>query len=393
MEGFRQRVAWGRAKEYIRRYHPKMITVAGNYGTAMTAQALQQVLGERHTIRIPDPSPVDEFDVPLSILGLQSAKERLTWMKLLIGSKTKELAEKEPDTIVVEVKPFKPGQVDFIAGQYKARIGIITGIGTAHLDYFQTTKMIAHEISSLLTQRNKPETLILNIDDPFATDIQKAGKVHTITYGESERADIRLVRANRIGTTKFAAEIQIRKVRHEVVFHHVSGKHLILHTLPALAAARALDMDIEEALQNISQVKAPKGYFAVHKQNGYILIDDSATALPETVEPGLRALASFSGKRKIAVIGSFENLGHQTQSVYQRIGEKAAEVSDILIVVGDEAKPLASAALKTKQADIHHFHSAADAGKWIGSYISAGDALYITGATSLGMKQIVERLI
>src|SRR5688572_17154421 len=101
MQKLGERVLWLRVRDYLRRYHPAVIGVTGSSGTELTKDALTLLLaGSRHVRVAPVPMR-SRAAVALAALGATSEKITTSWLRLLAGSRVKELAEEEPTIILL----------------------------------------------------------------------------------------------------------------------------------------------------------------------------------------------------------------------------------------------------------------------------------------------------
>ena len=73
------------------------------------------------------------------------------------------------------------------------------------------------------------------------------------------------------------------------------------------------------------------------------IVDDSYNASPGSVTAALDLLAGLPGRR-VAVLGEMLELGDAHVAGHLEVGEAAAGVADLLVVVGDEALAIADGA-------------------------------------------------
>ncbi len=73
---------------------------------------------------------------------------------------------------------------------------------------------------------------------------------------------------------------------------------------------------------------------AVHTENGALLLDDTYNASPESTLAALNLLDEMSG-RKVAVLGDMLELGPYEKQGHEMVGDRAAEVCDELVAVGE----------------------------------------------------------
>ena len=119
----------------------------------------------------------------------------------------------------------------------------------------------------------------------------------------------------------------------------------------------------------------------IEGKNGSVLIDSSYNASPDSMELALNVLSSFSGRR-IAALGTMNELGELSESAHIRLGKLAAQHADLLIAVGSEAKFIALGALNEglSRSDIHSFKNSRDAGEFLSGLLEQGDVVLLKGS-------------
>jgi UDP-N-acetylmuramoyl-tripeptide--D-alanyl-D-alanine ligase len=116
--------------------------------------------------------------------------------------------------------------------------------------------------------------------------------------------------------------------------------------------------------------------------NGSKIIDDSYNASLETVIAGLDTIDQLSG-RKIAVLGSMNELGSHSIKSHREVGEKAAKVVDLLVTIGTPAEEhLASSAAQAglSQEAIKVFRTPYEAGHYLKPIVKKGDIVLVKGS-------------
>ena len=394
-------ILWQRASDYVKRYHPKLIGITGSTGKTMTKEAIALALGDNPALRISPLSYNTPIGVALSILGIKRQATTAGWLRLLVGSRTKELIEKEPNIIVLELGADRPGDIDFFARKLPFTIGVITNVRSTHLRLFVNKEMVAHEKMSLIADLPKDGYAILNADDTLVADMAKHTKANVIYFGEADRADVRLRRAQRLTNLGFACELLIQGRVYELHLPAIIARYQLTNILAALSVVVAIKGNINQAIKRLPKLVPPPGRMRLLKGvNNSRLIDDSYNASPESTLAALNTLAelplqSAASKkpRRIAILGDMLDLGGVSVKWHKKIGRHAADIADVLVMVGENMRHAGASALKTNDAtDIHHFDNSRNVGKWLKDYIHAGDLVLIKGSRDMHMEEVVKRL-
>ena len=396
-----QKILWQRAQDYLGRYQPNLIGIAGGYNKTLTQAAIELALGETQSIRSINISDNSKASLASAILGTKRGRHK-SWFSLLVGSKVGELHRYEPTTILLKLITKKPGDMDLLANELPFTHAVVLAVGTSNMELFGSQGDLAHEMMSLPLALPAAGVAILNIDDPWTAAMAPRITRKKITYGKDPNADIRLIRADRLGPTGFSGEIAITGHRYEFALPHLVSRHHIEAILAALAAIHAMKGDIAHALSRLRNIQVPRGHMNIIRgKYASTIIDATRDATPETISWGLKTLAALPASephsghgefRRIAILGDIQNLGPHSLATHQAIGKQVTAHCHVFIAVGQAMKSAQAAALQKGGVDTHHFQDARDVGKWLAGYIQPQDMIFIAGGREMNMKVVVDAL-
>lgn len=397
-----ERILWRRARDYIRRYKPALVGITGSSGTALVKDALALALAPRHRLRVAPFACHSRRGLALAILGAESPKLHTHWLRLLVGSRVREIAEVEPDTVVLELPSARPGDVDAVARAVPFHVAVITNAESVNLDLFGSRELVAHELAALVSTLPTSSTACLNADDKLVAVLADRTQAKVVTFGESLSADVRLVRAHRLAYG-FAVEMRVFGRPVELHVPHIIARHQLLYLTAALATVAALEEDPINAAGKLAALRPPAGHLrlvAGHRASH--LLDDSRESSPEGMISALRTLAEFPARagqgasqmpRRVAILGVLTPLGARSASWYENIGEQAARAASVLITVGDHIRGSGAVALRAGGVDVHHFFDSRDVGKWLADFLHPEDIVLISGSREVHLEHVVERLL
>jgi UDP-N-acetylmuramoyl-tripeptide--D-alanyl-D-alanine ligase len=399
-----RRILWQRTQDYLKRYQPTVVGITGSTGTALVKDALFLMLKDTQRIRAAPFSYHTRAGVALATLGVSRQRISSGWIRLLAGSRVKELAEEEPSVILLELSSVTPGDVDFFAQTLPVACAIVTNVQSANLHLYKSKDLVAHEQSSLIAALPQAAVACLNRDDPLVAAMAGVARARVIWFGESDGSDIRLVRTHRVSGGGHACEFVAHGRPLEVHLPHIVAPHQLVHVAAALAGVSALGNDIEQAAACLGKLTPPRGRLQlITGRAGSNLLDDSYDATPESMLAALEALAALplsdtsrsQGRRgrRIAILGDIEHLGAYAVSWHSRIGEQAASSANIVIAVGENMRTAGAAALRAGAADVHHFPDSRSVGEWLGEYVREGDLILVCGSRTMRMERVVNQLL
>lgn len=395
MKSFVERIAWYRAEQYIGRYMPYGIAVAGTYGRTVTADAIAAALRShrhiRNGYRVEYP-----IDIPEGILGAKGHKEYQGLFAMLTRSKMRELTQFEPDTIITQLPLFAPHAAPWALSRILPKLLVLTHVGLEHMDLFINKDLIAHEYGVLANTLSRDGVIVLNADDEELRQLRGKLQHPVVTYGVHSSSDIRVTRAVRTeGGKGLAIEIALHGVRHELFLPHLFAKQHVSAVAAAIAASHAMGISPAATIAGLRLLKAPQGEMSEEKSaSGVIIIDDSYDTCPEQLESSLKTFSTMpcSG-RKIVVLGDMDNLASFAIEKHEEAGRHATSIAPIVIFVGDMMRHAQNAALKSgSKADTHHFISSREAGSWLPEHVREGDMVFVSGGKSMRMNKVTASL-
>ncbi|MEO6197489.1 MAG: UDP-N-acetylmuramoylalanyl-D-glutamyl-2, 6-diaminopimelate--D-alanyl-D-alanine ligase, partial [Dehalococcoidia bacterium] len=103
-------------------------------------------------------------------------------------------------------------------------------------------------------------------------------------------------------------------------------------------------------------------------------------------------LLSETGGRRIAVLGHMRELGAAESEGHIAVGKHSVRASDILVVVGEDARLIADTASTAGHLDVRRFDSPEDASAHLLENLKAGDHVLIKASRAVGLEALVEAL-
>jgi UDP-N-acetylmuramoyl-tripeptide--D-alanyl-D-alanine ligase len=135
-------------------------------------------------------------------------------------------------------------------------------------------------------------------------------------------------------------------------------------------------------LEKLTKVYPEKGRMNLLKGiNNSRIIDDSYNANPESTLAALEVLSNFKG-RKIAVLGSMNELGAFEKEGHELVAKKASEIADLIIFVGENTLKYSLDVSKRKLSNdfVQYFIDSYSAGDYLKKIIKEGDTVLFKGS-------------
>lgn len=297
---------------------------------------------------------------------------------------------------VVEMGISHPNEMAELSDFVRPNVTLITNIAPAHQEFFADTHAIAAEKIHILDYQNKEGAIVLNVDDAqyqfLADTATGAGLKKIIRFGQSEKADFRLISATLKGNkTHAVAEWHGEKLEYDLNF---IGTHFALNSLAVFAAMDAMGASVDQAIQDIQNLMPIQGRGQVNTVSidGKVvhLIDDAYNANPISMAASIKTLGSRAG-RKIAVIGDMLELGEKSYEMHLDILQELEQNGiNKLYAVG----PTMSQVFDLASPDIQGAKvlSAMDMADILKRDLQEGDWVLFKASNGTGLDPLIEKL-
>lgn len=394
------------ARLTILRYKPAIVGITGSVGKTGTREAIRAVVSSARTVRAPSKNFNNELGFPLTILGdWNDVGGIFFWIWVCIAGLFRLIVKSKnyPEVLVLEYAVDHPGDMKYLLGIARPEIGVFTAVGDVpvHVEFFAGSQAVYKEKVKMISQLPATGFSVLNADDALVAGAQKETRSHAITYGFSEKADMRIANlANQLEdgvlygiSFKFNSHGKVVPVRIQGILGRA-------HAYAAGAAAvvgSLLGMNlvaIAEALGDKYRT-LPGRMRIIPGLKSAVIIDDTYNASPLAVKEALDALKTTPGKRKIAALGDMLEIGTYTLESHEQAGKQAAKCADMLVTVGLRGKFIAEAAVKAGMPKrmISSFMSVNEAAKFIEGKIAKGDVILVKGSQGTRMEKIVKEIM
>jgi UDP-N-acetylmuramoyl-tripeptide--D-alanyl-D-alanine ligase len=399
------------SKKILAKYKPKIVGITGSVGKTSTKEAIVAVLSSKFRVRSSIKNYNNEFGLPLSIIGVESpGKSIFGWISVLLKASRLvwETNKDFPEILVLEMGVDKVGDMDYLNDIVKCDIGVVTGIGAAHLENFGSIEGIAKEKGKLLNNLGGNDWAIVNFDDERTRAMAVGSKARVLSYGFKEGALVRAISLlfkfkesksldNLLGLT---FKINYNGAMVPIILPKVIGTGAVYAALAASAVGLALGINLVEIAVALKNFDSPKGRMKlIPGVKKTFIIDDTYNASPHS---SLSAI-EFAGQievdspiRKVAIFGDMLELGSYSEAGHREVGAAlAAAKFDLVITVGERSRDIARGAREAGLAEdkTFNFPKNLEAGIFAQDRIKEGDLILIKGSQGARMEEVVKELM
>lgn len=402
-----QKILYFLAKLVLKKYKPEVIGITGSMGKTSTKEAIFAVLSSQFRVRQNLKNYNNEIGVPLSILGVESGyKSIFKWLEVFLKS-LKLILFSDPNyprILILEMGADHPGDIKYLTDLVPLKVGVVAGIGPAHLEFFESIDKIVKE-KRLIVSRLEPDGhAVLNRDDKEVYGMRDKTRAKVLTYGFDEEAGVRALEEGVIGEGVKIEGINF-KLSYEgstvpVFIPGVLGRQHIYAALGGAAIGIIYGLNLVEIAESLKNYKAPKGRMnLVPGIKNTLIIDDTYNASPIPTERALEVLQSVKlpeTNQKFAVLGDMLELGGFSEEGHRQVGRVVAKSGiDYLITVGEKSRDITRGALESGMAEdkVFNFSTPEEAGKFVQNKMKQGDVVLVKGSQGMRMEKVVKELM
>jgi UDP-N-acetylmuramoyl-tripeptide--D-alanyl-D-alanine ligase len=355
--------AWART-----RWGGKVVAVTGSAGKTTTKDAIAQLLAAEFAVGKTDGNLNNHVGLPLSILRLAD----------------------DARVAVLELGMNHAGEIRGLAAIARPDIGVVTNVGYAHVENFDSIEGVAAAKRELIESLPEGGVAVLNADDPRVARFREVHPGRSVTFGFSESADVRACQVDHDpGRTRF----QALGVEFETA---LPGRHAVSNLLAAIAVAHVFAIAPEKLAEPVRTLAVGKMRGERLERNGIVIWNDCYNSNPEAARSMIDVLRDTPARRRIAVLGEMLELGSAARELHGELGRYAASQNiDFLIGVHGEAHAMVGAAVGAgfPESAAHFFEEAAEAGDFVRRIARPDDAVLFKGSRGVAVERALERLL
>ena len=315
-----------RARERRRALKAKVIGVTGSAGKTTTKEFLKAFLACPGT----EGNFNNHIGLPMTILNCPD----------------------DADFLVVEMGTNHPGEIRALCDIAEPDVGVISSIGTAHIEFFGSQEGIAEEKGALFAAARD-----------FNVVSSKCSQLGVLR---------RLSKARIVETDPDGCGLPCP----------LPGAHNLSNMAVALAAARELGVPQETCASRLRGFSLPGARWRVTEKWGATFIDDSYNANPDSMVAALDAFAATPcDGRRIAVLGDMFELGEKSLEMHKKVFDHAMSLGIPLVIgVGEQSS----------QCLCHLvYKTVADLKKRFRVDVSAGDLVLLKASHGMKLGELV----
>lgn len=355
----------------------RVVGITGSNGKTTTKNLLARILSDEGETVAPRASFNNEVGAPLTML-------RVT---------------EDTRFLVCEFGADGPGKIAHLAGLVTPDIGVVLMVGMAHADGFGGIEATARAKAELVDAVRDGGAVVLGMDDPRVAAMAPraaARDLEVLSFGSAAGVTARIVDTE-VSSEGTESTLEIDGERKHLHLQ-VLGAHHVKNASAALVAARALGVNVDDALARLETVDLAERWRMQRMGNDSVrIINDAYNASPDSMAAALRTLAQITGpeERTVAVLGAMTELGEADGEEHDRVGLLAVRLRiQRIVVVGTAARRLFLSAVGEGSWDGEavFFEDADAAFDYLSGELREGDRVLVKSSNASGLRFLGDRL-
>lgn len=349
-----------------------LVGVTGSAGKTTTKDVIAEMLSEGFKTARTEGNLNNHVGLPLSLLRMDD----------------------QARVAVLEMGMNHAGEIRALAEIARPNVGVVTNVGWAHVESFDSIDGIAAAKRELIEALPSNGTAVLNADDArvaaFASVFAGSHQGRVVTYGESEKATVRAEDVKfsedglsfRVGTTSFDSPL--------------TGRHSVSNLLAGIAVAGIYGITPDRLKDRVRNIQPGNMRGERLQHRGILVFNDCYNSNPDAARAMLAVLRDTPARRRIAVLGEMLELGPWAEPLHRDVGNYAAECGiDVLVGLRGAACYMLDAAKRSGlRADAaFFFDDPVPAGQLVGSLAQPGDAVLFKGSRGVHVERALDQFL
>ena len=281
-----------------------IIGITGSNGKTTSKELIYQILKSEICCYATKGNLNNHIGVPLSILEINSKHE----------------------VAIIEMGANHLKEISFLCKISKPTYGIITNIGSAHLEGFKNLDGVIKTKNELYKYVEKNNgILFVNNEDTLLMKLSR--KIQRITYGKNGLTKGKLIENEK--------ELKIQ-FKNQIIKSQLIGDYQFYNIMLAISIGEFFKINLQNTKKAIKNYLPTNNRSEIIKTKQNTLILDAYNANPSSMKAMITSFYKKKYKNKLCILGDMLELGNHSFNEHQRILKLINEFNIKAIFVGKE---------------------------------------------------------
>lgn len=291
-------------------YHRKQLTIpfigiTGSNGKTTSKELINSVLSKTYKTTATKGNLNNHIGVPLTLLSIP----------------------KDCEIAIIEMGANHVGEIDFLSKIAEPNFGMITNIGTAHIEGFGSYEGVKKGKGELykFIQARKGKLFVNRADE---TLMNLSRNIDKITYGSFESDCIA-----QLLTTNPTVKL---KWNNETIDSNLYGEYNFENILAAICIGNYFKVSQDKIKQAIEEYRPTNNRSQLVKIGSNTIFLDAYNANPTSMNAAIDTFSENDSKNKLVILGDMLELGSISQQEHQKIIDKVHNLKIATLFIGNQ---------------------------------------------------------
>ena len=340
--------------QQLANYHRKQFTIpfigiTGSNGKTTSKELINAVLSEKYKTNATQGNLNNHIGVPLTILSIP----------------------KNCEIAIIEMGANHIGEIEQLCEISEPTLGIITNIGTAHIEGFGSREGVIKAKSELyhFIKENNGK-LFLNEDDNLL--IKLAETIPSIKYS---RLEINNISSNPL------LSFEWKNLKIETQLY---GEYNIPNILAAIKIGEYFNVEITAIKAALEHYVSTNNRSQIVKLPNHTLYLDAYNANPTSMNAAIDSFSKLVDTKKLLILGDMLELGHVSQEEHQKVADKINQLKLNALLVGNEFQQIKN------NYELKSVKNTDEAIAWLENNLNTFNSILIKGSRGIRLEKISE---
>ncbi|MBQ4646823.1 MAG: UDP-N-acetylmuramoyl-tripeptide--D-alanyl-D-alanine ligase [Candidatus Gastranaerophilales bacterium] len=278
------------------------------------------------------------------------------------------------EVVIIEMGMRNLGEIELLSNYANPDIGIISNIGSAHVERLGTLKNIAIAKCEIVANLKK-EGLFIGVEgDSLKENLNYEGKKIFTKLEDAKNIKIS------VDSTSFEYKGEIYEITQP-------GEYNVSNAILVIEAGLSKGINPENIKKGLLGYKPIEKRWEKTQIKGLTFVNDSYNANPESMNAVLKTFLAIYPKPITLVLGDMGELGKDEIMYHKQVGEFLSQYSDItLLTVGTLARHIA----RNTTLESIEFENNEQCAKYIVENIKKDTTILLKASRSMKFEQIIE---
>jgi|TARA_B110000503_G_scaffold73107_1_gene112971 UDP-N-acetylmuramoyl-tripeptide--D-alanyl-D-alanine ligase len=351
----------------LKKINPKVIAITGSNGKTTTKEIIAAIFRQElceDQFLVSAGNFNNDIGLPLTILRLNENHK----------------------IVILEMGMNHAGEIEELTKIAPPDIAVITNIGEAHIQNFNSKDGIASAKKEILCNISINGSAIIPRDDDYYSYLIKGlSALKVTTFGMADNSDIYCNIQNDL-TMRYYILGETFDASCKLI-----GDHNISNMLAAIAVASCMNVPINSIKKGIESMQPVQGRLEVKRsKNGATIIDDTYNANPSSMKAAIDTLSKFKSQQKIIVLGDMGELGSQSNEFHDDVISYINSSNiHFTLAIGENMK--ASMTKSIKQGK--WYESKEDLLDSLSKLMNEDSVILVKGSRFMKMEEIINKIL